>query len=122
MAEKGCGFREVFEGQMARAGVKPKAEIEFTSTEAIKRCVESGMGVAVLAAVSVAEEIRSGRLATLGWAGPDFHVSTKMIRHRDRWLSPSLRAFLNIASEVFGVGEEPSQVASDLSAVGGIQN
>ncbi len=122
MAEKGCGFREVFEEQMARAGIKPKAEVEFTSAEAIKVCVENGMGVAVLAAVSVAEEIRSGRLAALSWAEPGFHVSTQMLRHRNKWLSPALGAFLDTASDVFGVGEEPRQIAdSDLPAVEAIQ-
>ena len=100
MAEKGCGFQEVFEEQMAQAGVKPKAEVEFTSSEAIKRCVESGTGVAVLAAVSVAEEIRSGRLAALNWSEPDFHVSTQMLRHRDKWLSPALRAFLRTTRHI----------------------
>jgi DNA-binding transcriptional LysR family regulator len=121
MAEKGCGFREVFEEQMARAGIKPKAEVEFTSAEAIKVCVENGMGVAVLAAVSVAEEIRSGRLAALSWAEPGFHVSTQMLRHRNKWLSPALGAFLDTASDVFEGGEEPRQIASDLPAVEAIQ-
>jgi DNA-binding transcriptional LysR family regulator len=119
MAEKGCGFRELFEEQMARAGVKPKAEIEFTSSEAIKRCVEGGMGVAVLAAVSVAEEIRSGRLAVLDWSEPDFFVATRMLRHGDRWLSPALGAFLDTARDVFGVGKDPRQVGSDLPVVEG---
>lgn len=120
MAEKGCGFREVFEEQMARAGVRPKAEIEFTSSEAIKRCVESGMGVAVLAAVSAAEEIRSGKLAALEWSEPAFHVSTQMLRNGDRWLSPALGAFLNTARNVLGVGKDPGQFGSELPAVGGI--
>ena len=104
LAEKGCGFREVFEQQLGRAGVKPKAEVEFTSAEAIKRCVESGMGVAVLAAVSVAEEVRSGRLATLNWAESGFHVSTQVLHHRGKWISPSLQAFLDTTCAVFGVG------------------
>ncbi len=119
MAEKGCGFREVFEEQMARAGVRPKSEVEFTSGEAIKRCVEGGMGVAVLAAVSVAEEIRSGRLAVLEWSEPDFFVSTQMLRHGDRWLSPALGAFLNTARDVSGVGEDTGQAGSDLPVVEG---
>lgn len=114
MVEKGCGFRTVFEEQMSRAGVKPRSEIEFTSAEAIKRCVESGMGVAVLAAVSVAEEVRSGRLVTLSWAEPGFRVSTQMVRHKDKWLSPTLQAFVDTAREVLGVGEEHSQPGPDL--------
>jgi DNA-binding transcriptional LysR family regulator len=119
MAEKGCGFREVFEEQMARAGVKPKSEIEFASGEAIKRCVEGGMGVAVLAAVSVAEEVRSGRLAILGWSEPDFLVSTQMLHHGDRWLSPALGAFLDTARDVLGVGGDTGRVGSELPAVQG---
>lgn len=115
MAEKGCGFREVFEGQMARAGVRPRSEMEFTSAEAIKRCVESGMGVAVLAAVSVAAEIRSGRLAVLNWAEPGFEVWTQIIRHRDKWLSPSLRAFLETTNDVLAVREGERQ---ELPVVG----
>jgi DNA-binding transcriptional LysR family regulator len=119
MAEKGCSFRKLFEEQMARAGVSPKAEVEFTSSEAIKRCVESGMGVAVLAAVSAAEEICGGKLAALNWSESDFHVSTQMLRHEDRWLSPALGAFLDTTSDVFGVGKDPMQVASDSPAAGG---
>ena len=115
MAEKGCGFRKVFEEQMSRAQVRPKAEIEFTSSEAIKRCVESGMGVAVLAAVSVAEEIGSGRLATLAWSEPDFHVSTQVLRHKDKWLSPTARAFLETVQDVFGTerGNTNRRIAAD---------
>jgi DNA-binding transcriptional LysR family regulator len=117
MAEKGCGFREVFEEQMARAGVRPKSEIEFASGEAIKRCVEVGMGVAVLAAVSVAEEIRSGRLAVLNWLEVDFLVSTQMLHHGERWLSPALGAFLDTTREVLGVDNDTGQSGSERPAL-----
>lgn len=105
MTEKGCGFRAVFEEQMARARIQPRAEVEFTSSEAIKRCAESGMGVAILAAVSVAEEIRNGRLVALNWSVPGFHVSTQMVRHKDKWLSPSIKAFLDTTRDVIGASE-----------------
>jgi DNA-binding transcriptional LysR family regulator len=119
MAQKGCGFRQVFEEQMSRAGVRPKAEVEFTSSEAIKRCVESGMGIAVLTAVSVAEEIRNGRLAALNWSESEFQVSTQVLRHRDKWLSPALKAFMDTAGEVLeGVGEEHSRTVPDMMEEG----
>ena len=114
MAEKGCGFRAIFEEQMSRAGIRPRSEIEFTSAEAIKRCVESGMGVAVLAAVSVAEEIRNGRLATLNWSESGFQVSTQILRHKDKWLSPTLRAFVDTANEVLGASEEQKRPVAEL--------
>jgi DNA-binding transcriptional LysR family regulator len=80
--------------------VRPNSTIEFSSGEASKRCVEAGMGVAVLAAVSVAEEIEAGKLAALRWGEPDFNVMTQMVRHKDKWLSPALRAFLEVARRV----------------------
>ncbi|MGB3635490.1 MAG: LysR family transcriptional regulator [Rubrobacteraceae bacterium] len=112
MVEKGCGFRTVFEEQMSRTGVKPRSEIEFTSAEAIKRCVESGMGVAVLAAVSVAEELHRGRLAALNWSEPGFQVSTQMLIHKDKWLSPALKAFMETADEMLRGSEEHRQPLS----------
>jgi DNA-binding transcriptional LysR family regulator len=100
LAQRGCGYRAVFEDALARAGVRPNSTIEFSSGEASKRCVEAGMGVAVLAAVSVAEEIEAGKLAALRWGEPDFNVMTQMVRHKDKWLSPALRAFLEVARRV----------------------
>lgn len=114
MAEKGCGFRRVFEEQMFRAQVEPKAKTEFTSSEAIKRCTESGMGVAILAAVSVAEEIRNGRLVALNWSEPGFEVSTQILRHKNKWLSPALGAFVETAKEVLGTREKPRQNMPDF--------
>ena len=100
--EKGCGYRKVFERALVRSGARPEAAGEFTSSEAVKRCVEAGTGVAVLAAVSVAEELEAGRLAALRWEGPDLQVTTHMIWHKDRWTSPALGAFLRVARQTFG--------------------
>lgn len=104
--EKGCGFRSVLESTMDRAGVKPRAEIEFTSSEAIKRCVEAGMGVAALAWVSVADEVTAGKLTVLNWSEPDFYVSTQVVRHGRRWVSPSLNAFLDVTRQVLKPAEK----------------
>ena len=96
--EKGCGYRAVFEDALARACARPnEAPVEFSAGEAIKRCAEAGMGVAVLAAVSVEREIEEGRLAALRWEQPDFRVLTQAVRHKDKWVSPALEAFLDTA-------------------------
>jgi DNA-binding transcriptional LysR family regulator len=62
--------------------------------------VMSGMGVAVLPAIDVAGEAQSGRIAVLSWAGPELQVVTQMVRHKDKWLSPALQAFLMITRDV----------------------
>lgn len=113
--EKGCGYRVVFEGIMAKAEARPKeAPIEFSSGEAIKRCVEAGMGVAVLARVSVEREIEEGRLTVLRWEEPNFRVLTQMVRHSGKWVSPALEAFMQVTREA--LDSAPSTAAIRAAA------
>jgi DNA-binding transcriptional LysR family regulator len=74
--------------------------MEFQSIEAVKQCVAAGMGVCVLPSVAVHAELKTGALAALQWGEP-FEVLTQMSWHEDRWKSPALRAFLEVAQEVF---------------------
>jgi hypothetical protein len=59
----------------------------------------------VLAAVSVAEEIQARKLAALRWEEQDFSVMTQMVLHKDKWISPALGAFLDVARRVLGAQE-----------------
>lgn len=100
LTEKGCAYRRVFERALAASGVRPEVAAEFTSSEAVKRCAEAGMGVAVLAGVSVAAEIEVGTLCALRWEGPRLRTKTYMVRHRERWVSPALGAIMDTAIPV----------------------
>jgi DNA-binding transcriptional LysR family regulator len=80
--ESGCAYRGQFERQLGSAGVA------------------AGMGVSVLPSVAVGAELKAGMLAALQWGEP-FEVLTQMSWHEDRWKSPALRAFLEVAREVF---------------------
>lgn len=103
LTEAGCSYRNVFERVLSEAGVNPAKTLEFDSVEAIKQCVIAGMGVAVLPAVAVEAELRRGELASLPWSGPKLAVFTQVLRHKDKWLSPALEAFLDTARETIGV-------------------
>jgi DNA-binding transcriptional LysR family regulator len=96
----GCSYRVLFERALTEGHVQPAMILEFHSIEVIKQCVMSGMGVAVLPAIDVAGEAQSGRIAVLSWAGPELQVVTQMVRHKDKWLSPALQAFLMISRDV----------------------
>jgi DNA-binding transcriptional LysR family regulator len=98
--ESGCAYRGQFERHLGSAGVVPPEKLEFQSIEAVKQCVAAGMGVSVLPSVAVDAELKSGTLAALHWGKP-FEVLTQMSWHADRWKSPALRAFLEVAREVF---------------------
>ena len=98
--ETGCSYRVMFEQTLAEARVHPTTTIEFGSIEAIKQCVMAGMGVTILPQVAVASEVAQGRLVALPWAGPEYSLMTQMSWHKDKWLSPALRAFMDLTREV----------------------
>lgn len=103
------GYRARFERALVAAGVRPSVVLEFGGVEAIKQCAIAGMGVAVLPAVAVAEEVSGGQLVALPWCGPDLSVVTQLAWHKDKWLSPTLRAFLQVTREMLCGGEPPSR-------------
>jgi DNA-binding transcriptional LysR family regulator len=99
---KGCGYRRVFERALHQAGVQPTIAGEFTSGEAVKRCVQAGTAIGVLASASVQDELTDGRLAMLAWTGPQLRLSSYLVSHHNRWVSPAAAALRNAASRVFG--------------------
>ncbi|WP_026963131.1 LysR family transcriptional regulator [Alicyclobacillus herbarius] len=100
LIEDGCHYRRAFEEALNSAEVRPSNRLELGSVEAIKRCVMEGIGLAVLPEVAVAEEVNEGRLAVLPWTGCDFSIVTQLAWHKDKWMSPALKAFIDLAREV----------------------
>ncbi len=101
--ELGCSYRNQFEQVLIAGGVYPARALEFSSIEAIKQCVMTGMGITVLPQITVANEVAAGALAVLPWSGPPLEVVAQLVRHKDKWVSPALGAFLDIARDVLGV-------------------
>lgn len=89
LTDKGCGYRRVFERALNGAGARAAIAGEFTSGETVKRCVEAGTGIGVLAAISVAAELATGRLAALPWNGPALTLTSYLVAHKQRWISPA---------------------------------
>lgn len=100
LTEAGCTYRTLFERALSAAGVYPTDLLEFSSVEAIKQCVMAGMGIGVLPAFVVSRELEQGRVVALNWDSGAAKIVTQMVWHRDKWLSPALCAFLQLAREM----------------------
>jgi DNA-binding transcriptional LysR family regulator len=87
---------------LVAAGSRARIVGEFTSSEAVKRCVEAGTTVGLLAACSLTEELRSGSLTALAWHGPTLQLASFMVWNSKRWTSPALDALLGITREALG--------------------
>jgi DNA-binding transcriptional LysR family regulator len=116
LTEAGCGYRSLFERSLAAVGVRPGATFDFSSVEAIKQCVIAGMGIAVLPEVAVRAEVAGGRLVPLRWSEPVMQVPIRMVRHKDKWLSPAITAFMEVAREMLAAGADDAPVSTPITS------
>lgn len=75
---------------------RPGPIMEFNSVEAIKQCVMAGLGAAVLPHITCAAEFGQGSPVELDWAGPAVSVSTQLVYHRDKRISPPMGPSVNL--------------------------
>ncbi len=76
---------------------------EMGSTEAIRQGVKSKVGVSILSAVAVADDVRAGELKTLAVAGIDLKRSFYLTLHKQRAASPICLAFAEFVRKEFGM-------------------
>ncbi len=91
--EQGCSYRLFVENFLRERGVVPERTMEFWSMEAIKRCVENGLGISFLPRMVVREELASGRMRALPCPGLKERFVTQLVVRRREWISPGARAF-----------------------------
>ncbi len=65
LRERGSGTRDVLSEELARHQLEPRPALELGSTTAIKAAVISGVGPAVVSALAVSGELRSGALGAV---------------------------------------------------------
>ena len=58
-------MRRVIDGWFHRAGAAPRSPMELGNTEAIKKLVESGLGLSVTSWFSVRSEVRARTLSAM---------------------------------------------------------
>ena len=94
-----CSYRKMFEGLLSDKGVETAAGVAFSSAAALRGCIMDGVGVSLLPELAVRRDLEAGRLAALSWAEGELETAVLMIRHKDKWLSPPLAAFMDLVRE-----------------------
>jgi DNA-binding transcriptional LysR family regulator len=102
LAKADCGYRMIFERMLTEAGVEPLALLEFNSIEMLKACLIRSIGITMIPEITVREEIDGGGLSILQWEDSYMETAILMIHHKDKWLSPSLRSFMEITRSMIG--------------------
>jgi DNA-binding transcriptional LysR family regulator len=99
LPKQDCSYRTTFEQMLSEERVKGTSIIEMKTIEAIKRCVIKGVGITIMPEISVRDDIHDTRLVVLPWPAQRMETAILMIWHKDKWISPTLQAFMNLARE-----------------------
>lgn len=96
LREPGSGTREVFDRVIGAAGFTISPIWEAMSTGALVKAVINGLGIAVLPRRLVQEEIERGRVREVRVEGLDFRRKFYMIYHKEKFLTSSLKMFMEL--------------------------
>lgn len=105
LRERGSGTRQTFERAMS--GLLPNLQIllELQHTEAIKRAVESQLGISCLSRISLKDAFSRGSLVELKVPQRNFRRMLYAVLHRHKYRSAGILKWM----ELCGIGEDAIQ-------------
>jgi DNA-binding transcriptional LysR family regulator len=100
--EAGSGTLRSIEQQLQKKGFNIadfNIVAEMGSTEAVRQGIKNGVGLSILSAVAVADDIQSGLLKTIHVEGLNLKRSFYLTTHKQRTPSPLCCAFIDFLKE-----------------------
>jgi len=96
LRETGSGTRQTFEWAMH--GILPELNIaiELQHTEAIKRAVESNLGIGCLSKITLVEAFKRGNLVPLQIPSRSFERNFYFILHKEKYRSAGIKNWLEL--------------------------
>lgn len=102
LTQRGCAYRAIFEEQLKELEEIPLI-MGVNNLQAIKQYTICNLGITILPHIYVVNEIESGILCQLPWHENHFKMYSQVVYHRDKWLSRTLSAFLEIVRKYIEV-------------------
>ncbi len=97
LRERGSGTRDTLTSALAKLGLEVRPLMELGSTTAIKAAAIAGTGPAVLSALAVEAELRSGQLLAVPCPELSLERTIRAVWASARALSPPARRLIDIA-------------------------
>jgi len=109
--EPGSGTRALFDRALRSVGVDADVCLQLEHTEAIKRAVETGLGVGCLSRLSLREALRRGSLVEIKTPELALRRSFQFVRQRQRHVSTATRMFIAECRRLTGSASDTSELA-----------
>ena len=96
LREKGSGTRETFDRAFHSHHSKLKIRLELEHTEAIKRAVESGLGIGCISRLALKDAFRRGSLVPISTPNLDLSRFFYFLWHKQKYQTTGIREFLDL--------------------------
>lgn len=94
LREEGSGTRQAFDRAMYGLMPSMKILLELQHTEAIKRAVEAGLGIACLSRITLEDAFKRGSLVPIEVPERNFKRWLYLVVHREKYQSPGMKRWL----------------------------
>jgi DNA-binding transcriptional LysR family regulator len=99
LREPGSGSREVVTQALAAHGIEPLRTLEIGSTAAIKQVVAAGLGVSIVSAVSVKDQVQLGHLTIVAMRDVTIERTLWQLKVPSRIAMPAARVFAKMLDD-----------------------
>jgi len=100
LREQGSGTRETFDQALRHFNGNLKVRLELEHTEAIKRAVESGLGIGCISRLALREAFRRGSLAEVHTPDLDLRRQFQFVTHRRKYVTAGMREFVALCRKM----------------------
>jgi DNA-binding transcriptional LysR family regulator len=110
LREKGSGTRETFDRAFHNHHARLNIRLELEHTEAIKRAVESGLGIGCISHLALKDAFRRGSLVPLATPSLDLGRYFYFLWHKQKYQTAGMREFLALCRSMTAGVERSDQV------------
>ncbi len=100
LTEKGMSYRRLLDERLAAQSLEIVPVLETGDVALICRLAAQGAGCSFLPDYATQKAVKAGRLVRLPVPGFEIDVWKQLLRHRDKWLSPQLRAVMEYCAGI----------------------
>jgi DNA-binding transcriptional LysR family regulator len=111
LREKGSGTRATFDRAFHTHHSQLKIRLELEHTEAIKRAVESGLGIGCISRLALKDAFRRGSLVPLSTPNLDLGRFFYFLWHKQKYQTTGIREFLELCKR-FTAGVDRSDLVN----------
>lgn len=109
LSEQGCQYRRELEQVFSRYHLPFSPVMEIDNIEIIRQFIKSGLGLGFLPAFLVQDDLLEGSLLPIQVKNTSFSMYSQLLYHKEKWITPTIKAFLSIAPSIVTKFPSPFQ-------------